>query len=110
MQGGIKHVGPKAKKRRRQDILRILRCIGTPLDHLNENWESYVFCNLNKTTQVHEGSYSFLHSNSISRRCSARAFWGVGMMGRSIYFFFHLSRRYHELFFPYNFKDGTAEV
>ena len=32
--------------------------------------------------------------------CSARAFWGVGMMGRSIYFFFHLSRRYHELFSP----------
>ena len=35
-----------------------------------------------------------------SHKWSARAFWGVGMMGRSIYFFFHLSRRYHELFPP----------
>ena len=52
----------------------------------------------------------FLHSNSIIRKCSTRAFLGVGMMGRSIYFFFRLSRRYHELFPPYNFKDGTAEV
>ena len=40
----------------------------------------------------------FLHLNSISRKWSARAFRGVGMMVRSIYFFFHLSRRYHELF------------
>ena len=71
-------------------------CLGT----LNENWESKAFCYLNKTIRVHEGSYRFLHSNSISRKWSALAFWGVGMMGRSIYFFFHLSRRYHELFSP----------
>ena len=58
------------------------------------------FCNLHKTIQVHEGSYRYLHSNSISRKLSARAFLGVGMMGHSIYFFFHLSRRYHELFSP----------
>ena len=57
-------------------------------------------------------SYSFLHLNSISRKWSARAFWGVGMMGRSIYFFFHLSRRYHA-FFPLQLQGrhcrGVAE-
>ena len=69
-------------------------CLGT----LNDNWESKAFCNLNKTIHVHEGSYWFLHLNSIRRKWSAQAFWGVGMIGRSIYSFFHLSRRYHELF------------
>ena len=39
-------------------------CLGT----LNENWESQAFCNLNKTIHVHEGSYRFLHLNSISRK------------------------------------------
>ena len=55
-------------------------------------------------------SYRFLHLNSISRKWSGRAFWGVGMMGRSIYLFFPFVKTVSRAFFPYNFKDGTAEA
>ena len=74
-----------------------LKLHGTPLVLFSVNLAPLTF------------SYRFLHLNSISRKWSARAFWGVGMMGRSIYFF-SISQDGITSFFPYNFKDGTVEA